>query len=455
MRSERSPILPRTACTSPTTSWPSTCSALPRGMRSATCRTARSSVVLMCSPANMASRRCLDAGGPGQRQQEAQRLVGRPVAWSSRGRGRPPRRSVRAARSGSSAKRSRRCRVEISLVVRRQRLPLRCRRQVHARQSTAARRRHAGAAPPRKAMMAGMAPRVLQEEAVAAVEECRAAAPGIAGPGTRCWPAGRSRRSARRRRRSGSGWCRGGPAVSWWPGRPARVGEPLAVGPPSPRRGACARRSARTMSGLACRQASSHRVSINSSRVCQRARRGSRSPARAAGRRRRPRRRPRCRPARAGAPARGAGSPAPGPPCRRRRSPITRQSSQPRASSRAAASSAIVAPSRRARRARCTGPARAGRRPGPRIGSTSGRVGQARAVWRRSPPVPEMSRSRSPVPVQLVVERDAVGVGRGHLRTVPTPVPTTDSAAAAPSWVASAPTLRPPARFLGTLVSPA
>ena len=56
MRSERSPIFFSTAWTSPVTFCPSTSKREPGGMRSATCNTARSSVVLMCTPANMASR---------------------------------------------------------------------------------------------------------------------------------------------------------------------------------------------------------------------------------------------------------------------------------------------------------------------------------------------------------------------------------------------------------------
>ena len=47
-----------TSCTSRTTSAPSTTSEADFGIRSATCRTARSSDTLMCSPRNMASRRC-------------------------------------------------------------------------------------------------------------------------------------------------------------------------------------------------------------------------------------------------------------------------------------------------------------------------------------------------------------------------------------------------------------
>ena len=49
------PILRSTACTSGTTSLPSTTMCSPSGARSATCRTARSSVTLIFSPANMAS----------------------------------------------------------------------------------------------------------------------------------------------------------------------------------------------------------------------------------------------------------------------------------------------------------------------------------------------------------------------------------------------------------------
>ena len=56
-RSVKSPIRSSTSCTSATTSWPSTISSSPRGSRSAMCSTARSSVVLMCTPANIASRR--------------------------------------------------------------------------------------------------------------------------------------------------------------------------------------------------------------------------------------------------------------------------------------------------------------------------------------------------------------------------------------------------------------
>ena len=56
-RSAKSPIRSSISWTSLTTSTPSTISERPRGIRSATWRTARSSETLMCSPANIASRR--------------------------------------------------------------------------------------------------------------------------------------------------------------------------------------------------------------------------------------------------------------------------------------------------------------------------------------------------------------------------------------------------------------
>ena len=49
-----------TSWTSCTTSTPSTTSEVPRGMRRATCSTARSSDTLMCSPANIGSRPILE-----------------------------------------------------------------------------------------------------------------------------------------------------------------------------------------------------------------------------------------------------------------------------------------------------------------------------------------------------------------------------------------------------------
>ena len=56
-RSENAAIRSRTAWTSGTTFSPSTTNSPSRGMRSATWPTARSSVTLMCSPANIASMR--------------------------------------------------------------------------------------------------------------------------------------------------------------------------------------------------------------------------------------------------------------------------------------------------------------------------------------------------------------------------------------------------------------
>ena len=56
-RSAKAVILPSTSWTSASMSWPSTVSAgeAPAGRRSAVCSTARSSVVLMCSPASIAA----------------------------------------------------------------------------------------------------------------------------------------------------------------------------------------------------------------------------------------------------------------------------------------------------------------------------------------------------------------------------------------------------------------
>ena len=55
IRSENAAIRSSTSCTCLTTSTPSTISDALRGIRSATCSTARSSDTLMCSPANIAS----------------------------------------------------------------------------------------------------------------------------------------------------------------------------------------------------------------------------------------------------------------------------------------------------------------------------------------------------------------------------------------------------------------
>ena len=79
MRSANADIRSSTSCTSGTTSSPSTTIDAERGARSATCRTARPSVTLMRSPENMASIRSARPRSCGQPQQEADRLVGRPV----------------------------------------------------------------------------------------------------------------------------------------------------------------------------------------------------------------------------------------------------------------------------------------------------------------------------------------------------------------------------------------
>ena len=73
--SAKRPIRSRTSCTSGTTSSPSSSMTVPRGRRRAVCRTARSSVRLMCSPANMASRR---ASTPPWWARAAQELEGVP-----------------------------------------------------------------------------------------------------------------------------------------------------------------------------------------------------------------------------------------------------------------------------------------------------------------------------------------------------------------------------------------
>ena len=76
-RSAKAPIRSSTSCTSATTSWPSTPRVASRGRRSAVCRTARSSVMLMCSPPNIPS----IVPQPGLRPAESRRrvCVGDPV----------------------------------------------------------------------------------------------------------------------------------------------------------------------------------------------------------------------------------------------------------------------------------------------------------------------------------------------------------------------------------------
>ena len=74
--SANAPMRSSTACTSATTSVPSTTSDAPRGMRSATCSTGRSSVRLMCSPRNIASTWLAQVAGVGERREPRDRLVG-------------------------------------------------------------------------------------------------------------------------------------------------------------------------------------------------------------------------------------------------------------------------------------------------------------------------------------------------------------------------------------------
>ena len=78
-RSTKAAMRSSVSCTSLTTSTPSTISERPRGMRSATCRTARSSETLMCSPANIASRRSSTPHSLASSAEQQQRLVGDPV----------------------------------------------------------------------------------------------------------------------------------------------------------------------------------------------------------------------------------------------------------------------------------------------------------------------------------------------------------------------------------------
>ena len=56
IRSAKARIRPSTSCTSGTTFAPSVSITAPAGARSATCSTARSSVMLMCSPPNISAR---------------------------------------------------------------------------------------------------------------------------------------------------------------------------------------------------------------------------------------------------------------------------------------------------------------------------------------------------------------------------------------------------------------
>ena len=76
MRVENSAIASSTWCTSGTTSWPSTRMRASFGARSATCSTARCSVILIFSPLNIASRRSATPRSCRELQQQPHRLVG-------------------------------------------------------------------------------------------------------------------------------------------------------------------------------------------------------------------------------------------------------------------------------------------------------------------------------------------------------------------------------------------
>ena len=65
-------ILARVSMTSGMTSWPSTSTGLPEKLRSAVCRTARFSVTLIFSPANIASRLASTSAGLGELDERGQ-----------------------------------------------------------------------------------------------------------------------------------------------------------------------------------------------------------------------------------------------------------------------------------------------------------------------------------------------------------------------------------------------
>ena len=107
-RLEKSAILSSTAWTCGTTFSPSTTIDAPFGARSATCRTARFSVMLIFSPRNIASIRVAQAGFLRQLQEQLERLVGdailRVIEVDARASA-----VIRSPRLGSSAKSLRRC----------------------------------------------------------------------------------------------------------------------------------------------------------------------------------------------------------------------------------------------------------------------------------------------------------------------------------------------------------
>ena len=101
-------IRSRTSCTSLTTSRPSTSSDRSRGIRSATCRTGRSSVTLIRSPRNIASIRAREPRLLGERDQQAQCLVDDAVLREVEEDAHAPRGSGAPRAPASSAKSCRR-----------------------------------------------------------------------------------------------------------------------------------------------------------------------------------------------------------------------------------------------------------------------------------------------------------------------------------------------------------
>ena len=127
---ERAHLARARALTSGITSLPSTRIGRFDRLRSATCSTARSSVTLIFSPANIRSRQPSTLGLLREGEQELHRLVGDRGASSSRRTRRTPRATCVANRCGSLAKSSRMCRPRDLVLVLRESDPGRRRREV-------------------------------------------------------------------------------------------------------------------------------------------------------------------------------------------------------------------------------------------------------------------------------------------------------------------------------------
>ena len=109
----KSRIRPKTSWTSAATSWPSTLKSSSTGIRSAVCNTARSSVLLMCSPANMASRR--DSRSAALATSTSCLTTSPSIRFFDRSTCKPAASKVKLrARSASAAKSSRRLRSFLS-----------------------------------------------------------------------------------------------------------------------------------------------------------------------------------------------------------------------------------------------------------------------------------------------------------------------------------------------------